>query len=156
VRAPAALVAAALLGGCTTFVRYTGELTDSRSGRTLFVTAPATFGGFLGFLAGLPVDIVALPVTFLVYEMQKSQGVVEPDPLSTMLFPSFVLWRTGTLIAVPFDAIEFSIWRNWQPPPSMTASERAALEYELDQQTLPRYPVEPVHPIRDPGVRPDR
>lgn len=142
----AALAGVAMLASCGTFVRYTGELTDSRSGRTLLVTAPATLGGFVGFVAGIPVDVVALPVTYTVYAMQKSQNELEADPMSTMLFPSFVLWRTGTLLAVPFDILEFSLWRSWQPPPSMTAAEQAEFEYELDQQTLPRYPVEPVYP----------
>ena len=49
------LAAAVLLlwsSSCSQFVQYTDELSDPRSGRTLFVRAPAVLGGTSGFAWG--------------------------------------------------------------------------------------------------------
>lgn len=134
-----------LLAGCSQVVRYTDELVDSRTGRTLFVRTPATFGGVVGFLAGIPVDIVALPVTYPVYKAQD-EGTV--DPLSIFLFPSFVLWRAGVLIGTPFDVLEFLVYRMWLPEDTLNAEERERLELQIDEDTLPNHPVEWVYPRR--------
>lgn len=142
----ALLLAALLLPSCSEFVQYTGALSDSRTGRTLFVTVPATLGGFTGFVVGLPLDVVALPISYPVYKVQESQAPEAADPLSTMMFPSFLLWRVGALIAVPFDAVEYAVYRAWRPADTMTADERQAFEYEKDQELLERYPVEPIYP----------
>lgn len=136
--------------GCAEMVQYTDELVDRRTGRTLLVRTPATLGGVVGFVVGVPVDIVALPVTYLVYTNQKSDQSAAADPLSTMLFPSFVLWRAGTLVAVPLDALEFIVYRAWLPPPTPTRQEQEAFEVEQDERTLPVYPVEPIFPRGGP------
>ena len=104
-RAAAVALAAWLCAGCTPIVRYTDELVSARSGRTFLTRTPATFGGIVGFIAGVPVDIVALPVTYVVY---SAQDEVTRDPLSIFLFPSFVLWRVGTLVGAPIDSAEDS------------------------------------------------
>ena len=135
---------------CGQVVRYTDEISDPRSGRSFFVTAPAGAGGFVGFVLGLPVDLIALPATFTVYQVQKAQDPLRADPISTMLFPSFVLWRAGSLIAAPFDVLELVFYRAWRDPVSLTEEEREALEDEIDGATLPRYPVESIYPPRAP------
>jgi hypothetical protein len=147
-RAMAPVLMALALTGCTQLVRYTGDLTDSRTGRTAFVTAPASAGGFLGFIVGVPVSIVALPITYLVYADQKATDASTADPLSTMLFPSFVLWRAGTLLGAPFDLVEYVVYRAGLPPNTMTEEERKVYEYRLDQETLPQYRVEWIYPPR--------
>lgn len=148
-RAAALLATVALLGGCSTAVRYSDDLVSAKSGRTLFTRAPAAIGGIVGFLVGVPLDVVALPATYLVY---KSQPAATRDPLSTFLFPSFVLWRVGTLFAAPVDAVEWGVWRWWQPEESLTPEEQERIEAELDalHQQWTDYPVEWIHP-RSPG-----
>lgn len=141
-----ALAACSVLAACGQVVQYTDELVDPRTGRSSFVTVPANAGGFVGFVAGIPVDAAALPVSWPVYEVQKSRSPDTADPISTMLFPSFVLWRAGSMVAMPFDAMEWVVWRAWQPPTTRTAEEQAQIEYDLDEETLPRYPVEPIYP----------
>ena len=139
-------------GSCGQLVEYTDELVDQRTGRTLVVRTPATFGGVLGFLIGVPLDLIALPITYTVYTIQKDEPTVTADPLSTMLFPSFVLWRAGTLVAVPFDMLEFSVYRAWLPPQTPTAEEQEAHEVEEDEAALPVYPVERIFPgVGQPG-----
>lgn len=140
------LLAATLLSGCAQIVQYTDELVDRRSGRSPFVTVPAAAGGFVGFVAGIPFDLLALPITWSVYRVQKASEPERADPLSTMLFPSFVMWRAGTLLAVPFDGLEYLAYRVWRPRQTLTAEERRARELELDEETLPRYPVVPIYP----------
>lgn len=135
-----------VLNSCGDLVQYTDELVDRRTGRTLLVRTPATLGGVLGFVVGVPLDIVALPVTYPVYASQKNDQAVAADPLSTMLFPSFVLWRAGTLVAVPLDILEYVAYRAWLPPPTPTRQEQEAYEVEQDERTLPVYPVEPIFP----------
>ncbi len=140
----------AALAACGQLVRYTDELADTGSGRSWVVTTPAHIGGFIGFAAGIPVDVVALPITFTVYRIQHDQNAATADPLSTMLFPSFVLWRLGTLIAVPIDLIEFAAVRAWAEPRGPTEAEQNAIELELDEDTLPTYPVETIYPRVSP------
>lgn len=132
-----------LVCGCTQVVRYTDELVDARTGRSFVTRMPATFGGIVGFVVGVPVDIVALPVTWVVY---SSQDEVTRDPLSIFLFPSFVLWRVGTLIGAPFDLLEWAAWRAWLPEDTLTPEERERREAELDQLEWQDYPVERIYP----------
>jgi hypothetical protein len=131
------------LASCTSIVRYTGELVDDRHDRTWFTRLPSTLGGTLGFAAGVPIDVVSLPVTFVVY---RSQPKETRDPLSVFLFPSFVLWKVGTLIGAPFDLIEWMAYRSWQSPPPITPEERAAIEREWDAREFNQYPVKPIYP----------
>ena len=113
----------ALLPSCF-LVEYSDNLVDERTGRSNFVTQPASVGGLLGFIVGIPVDIVALPVTWVVYRTQKTDDEEGVDPLSTLLFPSFVLWRAGVLVVgTPFDVLEFTFYRAWRDPPPPTQPE---------------------------------
>lgn len=137
------LLLCALLGGCTTVVRYTDELVDARTGRTVLVRVPATFGGVVGFVAGVPLDVVAIPAAWLVF---KSQPKESRDPLTIFLFPSFVLWRVGTLLGMPIDGLEYLCWRAWQPADAMSVEERERFEGRLDGMELPDYPVEVLYP----------
>jgi hypothetical protein len=134
------------LGSCSELVQYTQEISDSRSGRGPLVTIPANFGGFAGFVAGIPVDAVLLPVTYPVYQYQKSASPDDADPVSTMLFPSFFLWQTGKALGVPFDLLEFTFYRAWRSPETLTAGEREEIELLYDQDFLPPYPVEVIYP----------
>jgi hypothetical protein len=104
-------------------VEYTDLLVDDRS-RTPFVTQPASVGGIVGFTLGIPLDLVALPVTYVVYATQKDQEEEGVDPLSTLFFPSFVLWRAGVVtIGAPLDLLEFIFYRTWRDPPARTRPE---------------------------------
>ncbi len=104
----------------------------------------------MGFVLGVPLDIIGLPVTYTLYQFQRDDESVTADPMSTMLFPSFVLWRAGTLVAVPFDAVEFVVYRAWLPPETPTAEEQERLEAAEDSSTLPVYPVERIFPTVGP------
>ena len=133
-------------------VRYTDELTDSSTGRTVFVRGPAQVFGLVGFIAGVPIEIVALPGTYIYYRVRKSQETSpEPDPVTIFLFPSFWLWRAAALLATPFDLLEFAVYRGWLPPKTLTADERRNLEDRIDAETLPRHPVQPVYPKPRPS-----
>lgn len=138
------VLAALLLGSCTQAVRYTDALTDARTGRSLFVRVPASFGGVVGFVAGVPFDLVALPVSYPVYVSQPEES---RDPLTIFLFPSFVLWRAGVLLAMPFDALEYTVWRGWTAPAELTPENRERLERTLDDKQWDSYPVEPIYPL---------
>lgn len=138
-----ACAALLLCAGCTQLVRYTDDLVDARTGRTVATRAPATAGGIVGFVAGVPIDLVALPVTYGVY---ATQDEYERDPVSIFLFPSFVLWHVGTLLGAPFDLMEWSLWRAWQPDDALTPEERERREAELDEVEFPVYPVTPIYP----------
>ena len=140
------LVACAALQSCGQLVRYTDEIVDKRTGRKWWVTVPATAGGFCGFVVGIPVDVVALPVTWSVYHIQRGQDKIKADPLSTMLFPSFALWRAGTMVGAPMDAVDYMTDRAWSPPPTPSDEEMRQLEDEFDRETLPEYPVEAIYP----------
>lgn len=140
------LLLPAVCASCAQLVQYTDELADERTGRSFLVTTPATIGGLCGFVAGIPVDIAAAPITYAVHGYQKAQDPVRADLASTMLFPSFVLWRAGNLVAVPFDVCEFLAFRAWRPATTMTREEREEVELWHDDQILPSYPVEPLYP----------
>ena len=99
-----AVASLVLLSSCAQLVQYSDEIVDRRTGRSFLVTVPATIGGFCGFVIGIPADIVALPVTLTVYQFQKDEPGA--DPVSTLLFPSFALWRAGTLLGTPMDVPE--------------------------------------------------
>ena len=134
------------LGACAQLVQYTDELVDRSTGRSLLVRTPATFGGVVGFVVGVPFDILALPVSYPMYLGQKADDSVPADPLSTLLFPSFVMWRAGTLVAVPLDAVEFVAHRAWMPPQTPTTEEQERFEVGQDELTLPVYPVTRIFP----------
>jgi hypothetical protein len=141
-------------------VRYTDELTNDATGRTLFVRGPAEVFGFIGFVGGIPLDLVALPATYTFYEMNKSLPPGQAtDPVTVFLFPSFVLWRGALLFAAPLDAVEFLCYRAYLPAKTLNREEQEDLEHRLDRETLPRHPVEPLYPLeakrRDPAD-PDR
>ena len=141
-----ALSAFALLlccGGCASVVRYTGDLVSSEQGRTYFTRVPAAFGGTVGFAVGIPIDVAALPATFLFYRAQPRET---RDPLSVFLFPSFVLWKAGIMVGAPFDVVEWLLWRSWQAPPPVTPEQREAIERQWDAQEFSVYPVTPIYP----------
>lgn len=105
------------LSSCVLVV-YSDDLVDESTGRSNFVTQPASIGGIVGFIVGVPVDIATLPVSYVVYSVQKDADEEGVDPLSTLLFPSFVFWRAGVLaIGAPFDLLEFAFYRAWKDPP---------------------------------------
>ncbi len=139
----AALLAALLLGGCTQAVVYANELVDPRYGRTWFTRFPATLGGTTGFIVGLPIDIVAIPATGAYYQAQPKET---RDLLSVFLFPSFVLWKAGTLFGAPFDLVEWVAWRSWQDERELTQEEREAIERSWDAKEYSEYPVTPIYP----------
>lgn len=125
----AAVIMAVLLAGPSCIlVEYSDALVDESTGRGNLVTQPASIGGIVGFIAGVPLDILALPATYVVYQAQKDEDEEGVDPLSTLLFPSFVLWRAGVLIVgIPFDAVEWTFVRAWEKP-------RAKLQPEYDAE----------------------
>jgi hypothetical protein len=95
-------------------VTYSDQLVDETTGRSSIVTKPASLGGIVGFIVGIPVDIVTLPITYLVYLSHKEEDEEGLDSLSTLLFPSFFLWRGGVIIVgTPFDFLEFIFYRAW-------------------------------------------
>lgn len=138
----AALLLCALLGGCTELVRYTDALIDPCTGRTWVVRGPATFFGVVGFAAGVPIDLVAFPVSWVVYQSQPPET---RDPQSTFLFPSVVLWKAGILLAAPLDLLEFAAWRSWQPGDALTAEELERREKALDDQAMRGIPVQTIY-----------
>ncbi|MCA8963414.1 MAG: hypothetical protein H6838_00545 [Planctomycetes bacterium] len=144
------LVAALLLGSCTQTVVYANELVDPRYGRTWFTRFPATVGGTTGFIVGLPIDIVAIPVTGAYYQAQPKET---RDLMSVFLFPSFVLWKAGTLFGAPFDLVEWVAWRSWQDERELTQEERDVIERTWDAKEYSEYPVTPVYPR--PATDPD-
>lgn len=149
-----ALVASA--GGCAGLVQYTDELRDESTGRTLLVRTPATVGGIVGFVVGLPVSAVAVPVTYGVYAYQRSATPLRADPVSTLLFPSFVLWRAGALLGAPFDLVEWLGYRAWQGERTPLPEEIEADERRHDEEVLQSYPVRAIYPTdtdRDAAMR---
>lgn len=150
----AALAGSAAWTGCTPVVRYTNALVSDPD-RTWFTKVPATISGTIGFVIGVPVDAVAFIPLWFVY---RSQPKETRDPLSVFLFPSFVLWKAGVLLAAPLDGIEFVVWRSWQPERALTQEERATIEHEWDvREAFPEYPVTPIYPKPAPagGARRD-
>lgn len=148
-RAALCTLLALATGACSPLVRYTNDLVDSRSGRTWFTRAPAGLGGTFGFVVGIPVDFVAMPVAWGVYRAQPKE---ERDVLSVFLFPSFVLWKVGTLLGAPFDALEWAAWRGWTER-AMTQDEREAIERMWDERGYSEYPVTPIYPRPEAGTR---
>ena len=144
---PAACLACLVWSACGPVVQYTDELRNSDGSRTIFVTGVGQVGGTVGFLAGVPLDVVALPVTVPVHLIQKSNQPEQADLLTTILFPSLVTLSIGTLIAAPLDLVEYSVYRAWLPENTMTAEELRHFEFELGRETLPRYPVIPLYPL---------
>lgn len=135
---------------CGAFIEYTDGLRTSKE-YTPLVRGTAQTGGFIGVLASIPVDIVALPLTYSVYVYQ---GYVDPDSASltdTTLFPLFLLRGVGSLLAVPVDVMEFAFYRAWTPEGAMTAEEQEEFEGNLDDDALPQYPVTPVYPTTKRG-----
>lgn len=145
-----AAAAAALLAGmssCTQTMTYANELVDERTGRTWFTRFPAAVGGTAGFVVGLPVDVVALPVSWAYYRAQPKET---REAMSVFLFPSFVLWKVGSLFGAPFDLVEWAAWRSWQEPRQLTQEEREQIERAWDGREYSEYPVRVLHP-RPPG-----
>ena len=137
-------VCLAVLGcSCSSVVKYTDEMTDPASGRSFVTVAPANFFGLCGFIAGIPFDVVALPVSYPILQTTPPE---DRDPLSTLLFPSFVLWRCGVLLAAPIDGLEYVAYRSWRGGRDISPEERELIELELDAQELPDYPVEVLYP----------
>lgn len=131
---------------CGQVVEYAQDISDSRRGRSLFVTVPANFGGLTGFVLALPADVLALPVTYPFYKYQSVANPDDADPFSTLLFPSFFLWQAGKLLGAPFDLIEFGLYRGWRSPLALTEGEREEIELNHDLEYMPPYPVERVYP----------
>ncbi len=150
-RAASLLVCLAATTACSQLVEYTDELTDPSTGRTAVTRTTATITGAVGFTVGLPVSLVALPVTYPLYRYQSGENPTTADPASAMLFPSFVLWRAGALLAAPVDLVEFGVWRAWQPPREPTREEQEAIEARIDDDMLPAYRVHRIYPHADPG-----
>ena len=133
-----------LLPACTSVVRYSDGLVDPQAGRSLFTRLPASIGATTGFALGIPIDVVALPVSWVVY---RSQPRETREVASVFLFPSFVLWKVGVLFGAPFDAIEWSLWRSRSPATGMSDAQREAIEREWDARgAFPVYPVTPIVP----------
>lgn len=134
------------LCGCAPIVRYTDELVSARAGRSVFTRMPATFGAVVGFVAGVPIDIAALPASYVIYSAQDEAA---RDPLSIFLFPSVVLWRVGALIGAPIDVLEWLVFRQWQQEDALTPEAREERERELDADGWPNYPVEVLYPAAE-------
>jgi hypothetical protein len=144
----AVIAGSSVCSGCTPVVRYTNALVSDPD-RTWFTKVPATISGTVGFVVGVPVDVVAAVPLWFVY---RSQPKETRDPISVFLFPSFVLWKAGVLLAAPLDGIEFAVWRSWQPERPLTQEERAAIEHDWDvREAFPEYPVTPIYPPPRPA-----
>ncbi len=133
-------------GSCAGLVQYTDELRDERTGRSVVVRSTAAAGGAIGLVAGLPLSVAAAPVTYVVYLTERARSPLRADPLSIMLFPSFVLWRAGSLLAAPFDFVEWAIFRAGADDVTRTAEEQERIELEHDERVLQSYPVDPIYP----------
>lgn len=149
----AALMLLGATAGCTPVVRYTDDLVSDHAGRTWFTQVPATVGGSVGFVLGLPVDLLVSPALLAVYLSQPKET---RDPVSVFLFPSFVLLKVGLLVGAPFDAVEWAFYRAWLPERPLTQQERDAIEREWDTlQFFTEFPVTPIHPAPAPETAPD-
>jgi hypothetical protein len=150
-----AFVGVAFAAGCTQLVRYSEEVTDERYGRSYFTRVPANLGATLGFVAGVPVDVVVSPVSWIVY---RGQARETRDPLSVFLFPSFVMWKVaGAVVGAPFDVVEWAAWRGWRPPPALTQEQRDIIERTWDaREYFSEYPVAPIYPMPPPLPQPPR
>jgi hypothetical protein len=111
------LASVAFCGSGCELIVYSDHLVNENR-HSGFVTKPASAMGIVGFVLGIPFDLLALPITYTVYSSQKARYPDTADPLSTLLFPSFVLWRTGViLVGAPLDLIEYVTYRAWTSPP---------------------------------------
>ena len=137
-------------GSCGAFIEYTEDLRTS-SDRTSLVRYTAQAGGVVGVIVSLPVDLAAFPVTFPVYLYQESSSEESADLSDSLLFPTFALRGVGSLLALPVDLLELAFYRAWIPPDTPTAEEQEGIEMQLDDETLPRYPVEPIYPPKKAG-----
>ncbi len=128
-------------------VEYGDSLRNSKD-RTVGVRYTAKLGGVFGVLAGIPADIVLLPITYPVHLYRDSMEPESTSMVDSLLFPSLALLQVGSMIAIPIDVLEFGLYRVWLPRDTMTAEEKEELERRLDDETLPRYPVTPVWPAK--------
>ncbi|MEE2887698.1 MAG: hypothetical protein VX951_09750 [Planctomycetota bacterium] len=138
------------LGSCEMvgrFVEYTDGLRNSEE-HAAVVRGVAQVGGFLGLLVSVPLTTAALPFTYLSYLVENQIQPEEADLVSRLLLPSFALLGIGSLLGAPADLVEVMLYKTWAPPEPMTEAEREAFEQALDEDTLPRYPVVPVLPVR--------
>lgn len=127
-------------------VEYTDGLRNSQE-HTIVVRGVSQIGACLGLLASVPVTLASVPFTYPSYLVYDS---IEPDEafvLDMLLLPSFTLLEIGSLLGAPADLIERLVYKAWVPPDSMTAAEQEAFENDLDEDTLPRYPVTPILPL---------
>lgn len=131
------------LSGCAGVVRYTDALVEPRFGRSWFTRLPAAVGGTLGFSLGVPFDILAVPVSAMVY---YNQAPATREPVSVFLFPSWVLWKAGLLLGAPFDGLEWLLYRAYRPELELGREEREALERAYDEAGWSQYPVQAVYP----------
>jgi hypothetical protein len=133
--------------GCELIVYSDNLVNENR--HSGFVTKPASVVGLIGFVVGLPLDILALPITYTVYSSQKARYPDTADPLSTLLFPSFVLWRTGViLVGAPLDLIEFVAWRAWTSPPEEEEPGKRGTGFGIQPVEDAREPVPETRPVR--------
>jgi hypothetical protein len=136
-----------LCAGCAQTVSYADSIRTGKGGRSLFVRAPANFGEATGFIAGLPVSLVALPVTLPIHEIEKERDPLRADRVSTVLFPSWGLSKLMcAAIGGPFDLLEYGAWRAWTGGATRTEAEQEAIERVIDADLHPRYPVEVLYP----------
>ena len=145
-----AILSCGLLSSCGTlgsFVEYTDGLRNSQE-HPVVVRGISQVGGFLGLLASVPVTVVALGFTYPSYlASEAASGSENTDLASTLLMPSFAMLEMGSLLGAPADLVHFLISRVWDEEVQMDPSEREAFENELDEDTLPRYPVKPILPV---------
>jgi hypothetical protein len=138
------LVGAAVLSSCAGVVRYTDALVEPSHGRTWFTRVPAAVGGTLGFTLGVPLDLLGVPLSAVVYANQPTST---RDPLSVFLFPSWALWKVGLLLGTPFDGLEWLCYRAYRGEPALGSEEREAIERAYDEAGWARYPVQALHPV---------
>ena len=129
------------------FVEYTDGLRNSEE-RTVVVRGVSQTGGFLGLLASVPVTVASLPITYTGYLVGRYVKPEDVDVASALLLPSFALLEVGSLLGVPADLLEMVVYRVWAPRQTLSPADQEAFEAALDEDTLPRYPVEPILPTR--------
>ena len=137
-----------MLGSCEVvgqFVEYTDGLRNSKE-HTAVVRGVSQTGGFLGLLASVPLTVASLPINYSAYLVSDSIKPGETDVASMLLLPSFTLLEVGSLLGAPAALVEMLMYRIWAPRPSLDPVEQEAYEAALDEDTLPRYPVEPIVP----------
>jgi hypothetical protein len=124
-RRVAFLLLCTLAGSCEAVI-YADDLVSDES-RTGFVTTPAAVASMVGFVIGIPVDLVASPITYPFYLARKARYPDTADPVSILLFPSFVLSRAGAIVVgAPLDVLEFTFYRVWRGPPPAESRDSAS------------------------------